>query len=98
LAALLVWSVPASAQYMRITTDNPANNLRLKATGTTLKVMIGDPKPSDLNGFWNVLVKVGDGTNPPSLHLQLRPPDHPRHRRRVRDRLEPGHPARRVQA
>src|SRR5882724_8276675 len=49
LAALLVWSVPASAQYMRITTDNPANNLRLKATGTTLLTITLDTN-HDRNG------------------------------------------------
>jgi hypothetical protein len=29
---------------------------------------------------------------PPALHLQLRPPNHPRYRRRVRAGLEPGNP------
>lgn len=30
-----------------------------------LKVVIDDPKPSEMPEFQNVLVKVGDGTNPP---------------------------------
>jgi len=36
LGAVLIWSAPADAQYMRITTDNPADSGKLRATGTTI--------------------------------------------------------------
>jgi len=36
LGALLLGSAPATAQYMRITTDNPADSGKLRATGTTI--------------------------------------------------------------
>src|SRR5690349_8105739 len=34
--ALLLWSVPVSAQYMRLTTDNPADDRQLRPSGTTI--------------------------------------------------------------
>ncbi len=47
--ALMLWSVPAGAQYMRLTTDNPADNTRLRL-GVTNIVAITLDTNHDRNG------------------------------------------------
>src|SRR5260370_27057747 len=62
-------------------------------TGLAHDVLLGIRPPGSCGGTSSA------ATAPtPSLHLQLGPPNHPRYRRRVRAGLEPGNPARRVQA
>src|SRR6267143_6408627 len=47
--ALMLWSVPAGAQYMRLATDNPADNTRLRL-GVTNIVTITLDTNHDKNG------------------------------------------------
>src|SRR5436190_8321943 len=46
---LLCLAAPATAQYLRITTDNPTDNTRLRATGTTILTITLDTN-HDRNG------------------------------------------------
>src|SRR6185503_20771319 len=80
LAALLVWSVPASAQYLRITTDNPTDNTRMRATGTTILTFTLDtnhdkgPNPDGSGGAIQTCnshtdVNCGSGTTAEPLDM-----------------------------
>ena len=49
MMVLVFWSATATAQYLRLTTDNPSDNTRMRATGTTVLTITLDTN-HDRNG------------------------------------------------